>query len=187
MNAADYMQISKDLDRVGELLANIHNKSVDGEILSWQQEAHVIVNKLRGLDEDGNERGFLLNTVSEIKPLGYVRADYGQICANYGDTLLVTIRDDIRTLAVYSQSTIDELTALNLARATVASASTTADIWAAAGNDINYTGTVTTTGFPAAPQAGTSRDLICAAAASFTAGANMLIDGVTSGNTYHTT
>lgn len=70
--------------------------------------------------------------------------------------------------------------AINTARATVASAATTADIWAAAGNQIDYTGTVTCTGFPAAPQAGAERTLICAAAAVFTAGANMLIDGVAS-------
>ncbi len=70
--------------------------------------------------------------------------------------------------------------ALNTARATVASAATTADIWAAAGNQIDWTGTVTCTAFPAAPQAGSERVLITAGAAVFTAGANMLIDGVTS-------
>lgn len=72
--------------------------------------------------------------------------------------------------------------AVNTARSTVASAATTADIWGAA-NQIDWTGTTTCTGFPAAPQAGVERVLICAAAAPFTAGANMLIDGVTSGNT----
>lgn len=72
--------------------------------------------------------------------------------------------------------------ALNTARATVASAATTADIWSG-GNQIDWTGTTTCTGFPAAPQAGISRTLICAGAAPFTAGANMLIDGVSSGNT----
>lgn len=75
-------------------------------------------------------------------------------------------------------------TALNYARATVASAATTADIWAATGNQIDWTGTTTCTGFPAAPQAGAERVLITAGAAPFTASANMLIDGVTSGNTY---
>lgn len=73
---------------------------------------------------------------------------------------------------------------LNLARATVASAATTADIWAAAGNTIDWTGTTTCTGFPAAAQAGSSRKLIMASAgAAFTAGANMLIQGVPSGST----
>ena len=70
--------------------------------------------------------------------------------------------------------------AQNTARATVASAATTADIWAAAGNQINWTGTTTCTDFPAAPQAGAERVLITAGAAVFTAGANMLIDGVAS-------
>lgn len=73
--------------------------------------------------------------------------------------------------------------ALNLARATVASHATTADIWGAAGNDIDWTGTATTTAFPAAPQAGARRTLICASTPSFTAGANLIIDGVTSGAT----
>lgn len=73
--------------------------------------------------------------------------------------------------------------AVNQARATVASAATTADIWGALGNDINWTGSATCTGFPAAPQAGAERTLICAASAPFTAGANMLIDGVPSGAT----
>lgn len=73
--------------------------------------------------------------------------------------------------------------AQNFARATVASHATTADIWGAAGNQIDWTGTATTTAFPAAPQAGAERVLICAGACSFTAGANMLIDGVASAAT----
>ena len=72
---------------------------------------------------------------------------------------------------------------LNLARATVASHATTADIWTVPGNQIDWTGTATTTAFPNAPQGGVERILICAGASSFTAGANMLIDGVTSGST----
>lgn len=67
-------------------------------------------------------------------------------------------------------------------RATVASAAS-ANIWVELGNQINWTGTVTATGFAAAPQAGAERVLICADAAPFTAGANMLIDGVLSGST----
>lgn len=63
---------------------------------------------------------------------------------------------------------------------TVASA-TTPDIFAATVSGvINYTGTTTCTGFTAAPAAGARRVLVCAGAAVFTAGANMLIDGVTS-------
>jgi hypothetical protein len=72
--------------------------------------------------------------------------------------------------------------AVNFARTTVAS-SATPDIWTGTGNNINYTGTATATGFAAAPQAGASRILDCAGACAFTAGANMLIDGIASGNT----
>lgn len=73
--------------------------------------------------------------------------------------------------------------AQNFARATVVSAATTADIWNVLGNQIDFTGTATVTGFPAAPQAGSWRELICAGACSFTAGANLLINGVSSGST----
>jgi hypothetical protein len=66
---------------------------------------------------------------------------------------------------------------------TVASA-TTPNIWASTGNVIDYTGTTTATGFATAPQAGARRTLICAGASVFTAGANMLINGVSSGNNY---
>ena len=71
--------------------------------------------------------------------------------------------------------------AQNYARATVASHATTGDVWGAAGNVINWTGTATCTSFPAAPQAGASRVLVCAGACSFTASATMVIDGVTPG------
>lgn len=54
--------------------------------------------------------------------------------------------------------------------------SATPDIWSAT-NIINYTGVVTTTGFPNAPQAGARRTLVCAGAVTFVNSANMLIDG----------
>jgi hypothetical protein len=74
---------------------------------------------------------------------------------------------------------------LNGKLTTVASHATTADIFATTvGNLIDWTGTATTTAFAAAPQAGAERTLVCAAAAVFTAGANMLIDGVASGLNY---
>lgn len=69
----------------------------------------------------------------------------------------------------------------NFARATVASHATTANIWTAAGNQINFTGTAAVTDFPDAPQAGVERVLICAGACSFTASTDMKIDGVTAG------
>jgi len=72
--------------------------------------------------------------------------------------------------------------AINHAVTTLASAATP-DIWTGTAKYINYTGTTEATGFAAAPQAGSSRTLILAAAASFTADANMLIDGYSSGAT----
>jgi hypothetical protein len=72
---------------------------------------------------------------------------------------------------------------VNFAKSTVASA-TTPDIFATTvGNVVDYTGALTATGFTAAPVAGALRLLRCAGASSFTAGANVLIDGVPSGGT----
>jgi hypothetical protein len=76
---------------------------------------------------------------------------------------------------------------INEARTTVASASAP-DIFAlTVGNTVDYTGTATASGFAASPQAGAQRILVCAAAAKFTAGANLIIEGVTSGQTYTAT
>jgi len=69
----------------------------------------------------------------------------------------------------------------NFARATVAADATSSQIWIAAGNQIDFTGVATVNSFPNAPQGGAERTLICAAACSFLAGANMEIDGVVSG------
>lgn len=67
--------------------------------------------------------------------------------------------------------------ALNESRATVASHATTADIWAALGNSINWTGAAVTTTFPAAAQAGAKRRLHCAGACSFVNSATLAIIG----------
>ena len=96
----------------------------------------------------------------------------------------LTVDDDLTTTQAARRNAANTFTAAqNLARATVASHATTGDIWGAAGNQIDWTGTATTTAFPNAPQAGAERVLICAGACSFTAGANMLIDGVASAAT----
>lgn len=76
---------------------------------------------------------------------------------------------------------------VNEAKTVVASAATPTIFTATIGNVIDYTGTTTCTGFTAAPVAGARRTLICAAAAPFTAGATMLIDGLASGQTYTAT
>lgn len=67
--------------------------------------------------------------------------------------------------------------AINENIATVAGHATTADIWAVAGNLIDWTGTPTTTAFPTAPQAGATRRLLCAAACSFVHSANLQLPG----------
>jgi hypothetical protein len=73
---------------------------------------------------------------------------------------------------------------VNEAKATIASATTPTIFGLTNANVIDYTGTTTCTGFTAAPVAGARRVLICAAAAPFTAGATMLIDGFSSGQTF---
>ena len=73
---------------------------------------------------------------------------------------------------------------INEARTTVASASAP-DIFAVTvGNTVDYTGTATASGFATAPQAGCQRLIVCASTPVFTAGANLVIDGVISGKTY---
>lgn len=71
---------------------------------------------------------------------------------------------------------------VNEAKAASVASAASPDIWAGNGNVLHITGTVAVTGFPAAPQAGSSRRLICDAAVPFTAGANMVITGVASGS-----
>lgn len=110
-----------------------------------------------------------------------VTMDSGVLDANLTNVALGLATQD-GLPATVSRTTGSNMTGpINYARTTVASA-TTPDIWTGTGNNINYTGTATATGFAAAPQAGASRILDCAAAAVFTAGANMLIDGVASGS-----
>lgn len=65
---------------------------------------------------------------------------------------------------------------------TIASSATPNIFAVTTGGVIDYTGTETCTGFTAATQAGARRTLVCAAAAVFTADANMIIDGVASGS-----
>jgi len=67
--------------------------------------------------------------------------------------------------------------AVNEKAATVASHPNTADIWGATGNVINFTGAATVTAFPAAPQAGSGRQLICAAGITFVPSADLIVPG----------
>lgn len=99
------------------------------------------------------------------------------------------------TLSTYSQAQVDAFVAallplaggtmtgpINDKKSTVASHATTGDIWSV-GSVIDWTGTQTTTAFPNAPQAGARRLLVCAGACKFTAGSNLLVEGVASGVT----
>lgn len=75
-------------------------------------------------------------------------------------------------------------TATNTGGKTTIASAATPDIFATTvGTIVDYTGTATCTGFVAAPQAGATKRLICAGACLFTAGANLLIEGIASGNT----
>lgn len=67
---------------------------------------------------------------------------------------------------------------INTSRFTVASAATTADIWASpGGNEVDFTGSATVTDFPNAPRAGASRILHCAGAVVFTNNATLFVMG----------
>jgi hypothetical protein len=67
---------------------------------------------------------------------------------------------------------------------TIIASGATPNIFAADVNPfVEYTGTGTATGFAAAPLAGAERILLCTGASSFTAGANLLINGIPSGST----
>lgn len=79
---------------------------------------------------------------------------------------------------------IAAVTATNTGGKTTIASATTPDIFATTvGTIVDYTGTATCTGFAAAPQAGATKRLTCAGACLFTAGANLLIEGIPSGTT----
>ncbi len=129
------------------------------------------------------------NVTALASPAGYKNIAVTNVASSsanpFIDTDLIALQftrtGDKGDTAVFTGGSLTS--ALNTSRATVASHATTAGIWGTSGNQIDWTGTAITTIFPNAPQAGAERVLICAGACSFTAGANMLIDGVTSGNT----
>lgn len=129
--------------------------------------------------------GFTINVnVLGAKAAKVNGADPGIGFAGVGDVLLCVYKASNNTIEILNLSKIGELAyqgrnlviGLNELKTTVASAATP-DIWTNTGNVIDYTGTITTTGFAAAPQAGARRTLICAGAVQFTNGANMIIDG----------
>ena len=67
---------------------------------------------------------------------------------------------------------------------TAVNSATTPDIFAiTVAATVQYNGTATCTGFVAAPAAGAQRKLYCTGACLFTAGANLIIEGIPSGTT----
>lgn len=75
--------------------------------------------------------------------------------------------------------------AINEALSTVAATATTTPLWDATyGNVQTWTGTPAITALPNAPQAGASREVYPAAGTTITAGANLLVAGLASGQTY---
>lgn len=96
-----------------------------------------------------------------------------------GTTRTLSVPDESVTLAGRAGNTFTG--AQNLAKGPdVASAATTMDIWSTAqGNVMTVTGTVATSGLPAAPQAGASRTLIAAGAWPLVHGANFSVPGST--------
>lgn len=99
--------------------------------------------------------------------------------SNYMETVLASANSAAarNLLNAFSSSGGNLTGALNEARTTVASHATTADIWAALGNSINWTGTAITTTFPNAPQAGAKRWLHCAGNSKFINSATLKVQG----------
>ncbi|MCP5246155.1 MAG: hypothetical protein H6937_09480 [Burkholderiales bacterium] len=123
----------------------------------------------KGASLDFVNAAILANALSGTLP-GLVGNDY-KLLRTVSETLGWT-DDYVRKLANSNLTA-----AINNSRATVASHATTADIWSALGNEIDFTGTSTITDFPDAPQAGASRILHCAGACTFTHNANITVPG----------
>ena len=162
----------------GLTLFKLNLRNAADTITSWFTTAATVARTWTLPDKDGT-----VAMLSDI-PTGITPEEVGFTLAGGTTSKTLTVTADVTLSAQPAALGANTFTgAQNFARATVASAATTADIWGAAGNQIDWTGTATTTAFPNAPQAGAERVLICAAACSFTAGVNMLIDGVASAAT----
>lgn len=74
--------------------------------------------------------------------------------------------------------------AINEAKAANLASAATIDVWSGAGNYETLTGSAVITALAAAPQAGARRRLLAASTPGFTAGANLVVKGVLSGQTF---
>jgi hypothetical protein len=73
---------------------------------------------------------------------------------------------------------------VNMKKGSAVASAASPDIWTAGGNLLHITGTTTTTGFAAAAQAGSERWLVADGAWPLTAGANLILTGRATGETY---
>jgi hypothetical protein len=148
--------------------ANIASPALTGAPTAPTAAAGSAGNQIATLDFV-NATSFSINLPGQIGNNGKVIVTDG-IDASWTDTFTVpwTFSDVVSVDAAMTMTD-----AINTARATVAAHATTADIWGAAGNEINFTGTATITDFPDAPQAGVSRVLHIAGSPTFTHNANI--------------
>jgi len=149
----------------------------------------------------GFSSGMFLTIADATAPT--VNFIYGQVVSYSGTTLIVTVKSvsgsGTKTSWVINQAPIggagftsnsfsgDQVVASGAAFRTSIStlaSSATPDIWTNQSNEISFTGVASVTGFATAPQGGVSVNLNCVSTPSFTAGANMLIDGYTSGQVF---
>lgn len=184
--------------------ANTHEQALDKLTMLAQRNKDLLSRSVRLSDGDTSGISTSISNLSSNKLIGVNSAGTALEAKAAADVGLTTVTTFAATLlddstAAAARATLGAAAlgantftgtqtlsgaALDEAMSTVASA-TTPDIFAAAvGNVIDYTGTATATGFAAAPQAGARRTLVCAGAAVFTAGANMLIDGIASGSNF---
>lgn len=170
--------ISKDIrgefaDRIAPAInskANIASPTFTGTPTAPTAAAGLSGNQIATLDFV-NAVSFSTNLPGQTSNNGKVIVTDGSN-ASWTDTFTIpwTFNDAI---TVNAAATLTD--AINTARATVASHATTADIWGAAGNEIDFTGSETITDFPDAPQAGVSRVLHIAGAPTFTHNANIFM------------
>ena len=120
--------------------------------------------------------GFILLSASIVQAADIkVSALPAATSAGSADLLLLTQGGASKKITVTNFLALPD--AVNTSYATVASNATTSAIWAAAGNIINFTGNETITAFPAAPQAGAQRWLICAGTPTFTHAGALTVQG----------
>ena len=189
---------STDLRNQGDFFPETHEDKFD-ELTRYVQALTDVVRRSLHLPETEDPANYDMTIPPEAERASKFQAydatgnsivSAGGLTSPPVTAFMVTLLDDadaataLATLGAVAKAGDNLTGGINAVKSTVAS-SATPDIFAiTVGNTVDYTGAVTCTGFTAAPQAGAQRMLICAGAAPFTAGANVLIDGVASGGTF---